>query len=155
MSKVHCLKMVQTIPASLDATWAFFSDPGNLEVLTPPSLHLKIVNSVFGDGLYPGQIMLYTVKPLAGLSFSWMTEITHVQPLRMFVDEQRKGPYQFWHHQHHFKTVEAGVEMTDLVHYRLPLGWLGDLFHRPLVQKKLDEIFTFRFAKIAELFGET
>ena len=68
---------------------------------------------------------MYTVRPLFNIPVSWMTEITHVERHKFFVDEQRKGPYQLWHHQHHFKTVEGGVEMTDLVHYRLPFSFLG------------------------------
>jgi ligand-binding SRPBCC domain-containing protein len=98
--------------------------------------------------------MLYTVKPLLGISVSWMTEITHVERLKLFVDEQRKGPYQLWHHQHHFKTIEGGVEMTDLVHYRLPFSFLGDIAHSAIVSKKLTDIFTYRYFKINELFGD-
>jgi ligand-binding SRPBCC domain-containing protein len=82
-----------------------------------------------------------------------MTEITHVKRLKFFVDEQRKGPYKLWHHQHHFKPVEGGVEMTDLVHYSLPFGILGDLANTLIVRNKLNEIFHYRFEKIEQLFG--
>ena len=154
MSRVHVIKSVQLLPVSLETAWAYFSDPRNLLSITPPSLNLRVTNEVFGQKMYPGQVLLYTVKPLLGIPFSWMTEITHVEPMRFFIDEQRKGPYKLWHHQHHFRTVDGGVEMTDIVHYRLPLGWLGHLAHGPLVRKKLEEIFTYRYQKITALFGQ-
>ena len=70
-----------------------------------------------------------------------MTEITHVSQEQFFVDEQRYGPYSFWHHQHRFKPVEGGVEMTDVVHYKLPLGFLGGLANGVFVRNQLNQIF--------------
>lgn len=84
----------------------------------------------------------------------WMTEITHVVPREFFVDEQRFGPYSLWHHQHHFKIIEGGVEMTDIVHYKLPLWWLGDIANALYVKNELDKIFQFRFRKVEALFGK-
>ena len=108
MSAVHTLRNVQRIPATLEKTWGFFSDPNNLLNITPPFLNLKVTNEIFGTETYPGQIITYTVKPLFGIPIHWMTEITHVEPKKLFVDEQRKGPYKLWHHQHHFKTITGG-----------------------------------------------
>lgn len=153
MSKVHRLVSVQKLPLSLEETWKFFSDPNNLLTITPPSLNLKVTNEIFGDEAYPGQIITYTVKPVAGIGMSWMTEITHVEKGKMFVDEQRKGPYKLWHHQHHFKSIEGGTGMRDIVHYRLPFGVVGEIAHS-LVKKKLLQIFQFRFEKVNELFGK-
>ena len=83
-----------------------------------------------------------------------MTEITHVEDRKFFVDEQRFGPYSLWHHQHHFREVGTDVEMTDIVHYKLP-GWLlGDMAHGLFVKKKLREIFAYRFKKVEEIFGK-
>jgi ligand-binding SRPBCC domain-containing protein len=96
--------------------------------------------------------MIYKVRPVLGIPIEWMTEIKNVEPLKMFIDEQRKGPYKLWHHQHHFKAIEGGVEMMDLVHYRVPFGILGDISH-PVIKNKLKEIFSFRFQKIQEEFG--
>ena len=98
--------------------------------------------------------MTYKVKPLLGIPFSWMTEIRHVEPLKYFVDEQRKGPYKLWHHQHHFKTIEGGTEMIDIVHYRLPMGLLGSMANEWMIKKELRKIFSYRYNKIIELFGE-
>lgn len=152
MSTIHRLKSIQKLPVSLDKAWAFFSDPRNLFQITPPELNLKVTNEVESE-TYPGQVFTYTVKPLLGIPMLWMTEITHVEPRKRFVDEQRKGPYALWHHQHHFKEIEGGVEMTDIVHYRLPLGFAGNLLHAPLVKGKLHDIFTYRFNKVNEIFG--
>lgn len=152
MSKLHFLKSIQKIPADMETTWGFFSNPRNLLKLTPLSLNLDPVNEIHGEKAYAGQVMIYQVKPLLGIPVEWMTEIKNVIPHQMFIDEQRKGPYKLWHHQHHFKAIEGGVEMTDLVHYRVPFGFIGDLAH-PLVKRKLTEIFTFRFQKINEIFG--
>ena len=154
MSAVHTLRNVQRIPATLEKTWGFFSDPNNLLNITPPFLNLKVTNEIFGTETYQGQIITYTVKPLFGIPIHWMTEIIHVEPMKLFVDEQRKGPYKLWHHQHHFKTITGGVEMTDIVHYRLPLGFLGNVANALTIKTKLNEIFFFRFQKINQVFGE-
>lgn len=150
---VYSLKTVQRIPVSLERAWDFFSSPANLADITPSNLGFHIISKHHGDKMYAGQIIEYTVKPLLGIPLYWMTEITHVQEGRYFVDEQRFGPYSLWHHQHHFKAIEGGVEMTDIVHYKIPLWILGDLAHRLFVRQQLKQIFDFRFKKVEELFG--
>jgi ligand-binding SRPBCC domain-containing protein len=150
---VHVLKTVQKLPVSLEEAWSFFSHPKNLAVMTPEYLNLRFTNELFGEEMYPGQVMTYRVKPLLGIPLFWMTEITHVEPGRFFVDEQRFGPYSLWHHQHHFREITGGVEMTDLVHYKLPLGFLGDIANSLFVRRQLDGIFRFRVQKVEELFG--
>lgn len=154
MSTVYSLFSRQKLPVSLEAVWAFFSDPKNLAAVTPPHLNLKVTHEVFGGAAYAGQVMTYKVKPLLGIPINWMTEITHVEPMKYFVDEQRKGPYKLWHHQHHFKAIEGGVEMTDLVHYRVPFGIIGSLANALLVKKELKKIFAYRYQKITALFGK-
>jgi len=103
--------------------------------------------------MYPGQIIEYKVSPLLGIPLYWMTEITHVDPGKYFVDEQRFGPYALWHHQHHFKSIHGGVEMMDIVNYRNPLGFIGRFANDLFVKKQLKTIFDFRFTKVEELFG--
>jgi ligand-binding SRPBCC domain-containing protein len=83
-----------------------------------------------------------------------MTEITHVQEGAYFVDEQRFGPYTMWHHQHHFKEVSGGVMMVDIVHYKIPLGFLGDIAHWLFVKKQLQGIFDFRFKAVIAKWGK-
>ncbi len=154
MSKVYSLKTVQHIPVSLDVAWEFFSNPANLKEITPSDLGFKIISKYHGEKMYSGQIIEYTVSPLLGIPMYWMTEITHVLDKKYFVDEQRFGPYTMWHHQHHFKEVKGGVEMTDIVHYKVPLGFLGDIANVILVKSQLNKIFNHRFSAVETRFGK-
>jgi len=147
------LKFIQKIPTSLETAWSFFSDAGNLQTITPLNLQFTILSDPNHAGMYPGQIIEYIVRPVLGIPIYWMTEITHVQDRLFFIDEQRVGPYRLWHHQHHFRAMEGGVEMTDLIHYRNPLGFLGNMANRLFVERQLRKIFEFRFRKIEEIFG--
>ena len=104
--------------------------------------------------MYAGLMIEYRVKPILGIPMNWITEITHVDDLRYFVDEQRKGPYRIWHHEHHFKETSKGIEMIDIVSYEIPFGPLGKLAHPFLVKKKLQEIFDYRYKKVEEIFGK-
>jgi ligand-binding SRPBCC domain-containing protein len=153
MSKVYSLKTVQKIPIPLNDAWDFFSSPANLKEITPTNLGFNIVSKHHGDKMYAGQIIEYKVSPVLGIPLYWMTEITHVQDKQFFVDEQRFGPYSMWHHQHHFKAVDGGVEMTDIVHYKLPFWFLGDIANTLFVQQQLQSIFDFRWKRVEELFG--
>lgn len=153
MSAVYNIKTVQRIPLSLEQAWDFFSQPANLKAITPSHLGFEITSQHHGQRMYPGQIIEYRVKPLLGIPLYWMTEITHVIEQQFFVDEQRFGPYSLWHHQHHFKAIEGGVEMTDIVHYKLPLWWLGDLANALMVRQQLRGIFAYRYAAVDRLFG--
>lgn len=150
---VHQFMEVQRMPVSLDKAWEFFSHPGNLAVMTPDYLNLKFTNTLFKDKMYAGQVITYKVRPLLGIPMFWMTEITHVQDRSFFVDEQRFGPYALWHHQHHFREIPGGVEMTDIIHYKVPGWWLGDLANALFIRKQLDSIFAFRKQKVEALFG--
>ncbi len=150
---MHQLKSTQRLPISLEAAWDFFSSPKNLAVITPKELNL-IPTSELPEEMYPGMFIEYTVRPLFGVPVKWVTEITHVREHEFFVDEQRLGPYQIWHHQHHFKSIPGGVEMLDIVDYRLPLGPLGIFMQKIMVGKKVEEIFEFRTKRLEELFGK-
>jgi ligand-binding SRPBCC domain-containing protein len=151
--KLFRFETEQTIPAPLEEVWDFFSSPVNLKVITPPYMGFDILTPV-PDRMEPGIIIAYTVRPLWGIPMFWVTEITHVEPLRFFVDEQRFGPYRFWHHRHTFTPVEGGVHMTDLVHYALPVSVIDGVINRLVVRPRIEEIFAFRRQKIIELFGK-
>lgn len=153
MSRIYSLKTVQKMPISLAQAWDFFSRPENLQHITPPALRFTITSTHHGEKMYAGQIIEYKVRPILGIPLYWMTEITHVAEQEYFIDEQRFGPYALWHHQHHFKEVDGGVEMTDLVHYKLPLWFLGDWANSILVRKQLREIFEFRKKAVEQRFG--
>lgn len=150
----HSIKTVQKIPVSLERAWDFFSNPANLQAITPQGMGFKVISQHHGNKMYAGQIIEYSVKPVAGIPVYWMTEITQVRDKQYFIDEQRFGPYKLWHHQHHFKEIPGGVEMTDIVHYKNPLGFLGKLANWLFVSKKLKQIFDFRHTKVEELFGK-
>jgi ligand-binding SRPBCC domain-containing protein len=152
---LHTLKRVQRLPIDLDTAWDFFSSPANLKEITPSHLGFKVTSDPdFLGKMYPGQVITYIVKPVLGIPLAWMTEITHVSDKSFFVDEQRMGPYTLWHHQHHFKAVPGGVEMTDLVHYRVPLGILGDIANWLFVRGQLEHIFSYRWKVLEDRFGK-
>mgnify|MGYP002621388445 CR=1 FL=1 len=103
--------------------------------------------------MYPGQIIQYIVTPILGIKTKWVTEINHVKDRSYFVDEQRFGPYALWHHKHFIKPISGGVEMEDIIDYKIPLGWVGQMVHPIIVKPKLEEIFNYREQKLIELFG--
>lgn len=150
--KIYTLTKKQFLPITLDVAWEFFSSPANLKKITPEYMGFKITTDL-GDGkMYPGQIITYVVTPVLGIPMRWTTEITHVLDKKYFVDEQRFGPYSFWHHQHWFREVEGGIEMTDTVSYGLPFGFLGRISNKLFVQDKLQEIFEYREKVVEKYF---
>jgi len=150
----YSLQRVQVLPISLEQAWEFFSSPANLKTITPSYMGFEILSNSGTDKMYAGQIITYNVRPVLGIPLFWMTEIKQVQHLEYFIDEQRIGPYKLWHHTHKFKAVDAGVEMTDIVHYQLPFGILGALAHVLFVRKQLHGIFDYRYKVLAQLFGK-
>ena len=153
MGKIHVFKTEQKIPASIDQVWDFISQPANLKEITPSYMGFYIKSQEDLSKMYAGMIITYAVKPLFNIPLRWVTEITHVQDKEYFVEEQRFGPYALWHHKHFIKPIEGGALMTDIVHYKLPLGFLGDI-GAGFVRGKLKEIFDFRFAAVEKKFGK-
>lgn len=147
---MHQLKRKVILKQSLEEAWNFFSNPKNLKVITPDYMGFDITSDLEAE-MYEGMIITYKVTPLLGIKMDWMTEITHIKNKAFFVDEQRIGPYKLWHHQHHFKKVENGIEMTDIVHYAAPMGFIGKAVEPFLVRPKLKEIFDYRENKMKEL----
>jgi len=152
--KAFHLKFSQRIPISLPEAWDFFSSPLNLAKITPKEMAFVVTSELNPDQkMYPGMIITYKVSPVAGIKLNWMTEITQVADHQYFIDEQRFGPYKFWHHQHHFKEIPGGVEMDDVLTYGLPMGVFGNIANSVFVANKLQQIFNYRTAKVEELFG--
>ena len=148
---IYTLNRTQVVPMTLEKCWAFFSDPRNLEKITPPALRFR-VKSELPPKIYPGLMIQYTVSPLFGLPLSWLTEIIHVDEPHYFVDEQRVGPYRLWHHEHFLRPAAGGgVEVRDLVHYVPPLGPFGTLLNDLVIRRQLERIFSFRTEALAEL----
>ncbi|MBQ0733075.1 SRPBCC family protein [Aquimarina celericrescens] len=150
--KIYTLKAKQKLPITVDKAWKFLSDPKNLKTITPDYMGFQIISGADRE-MYSGQIIQYIVTPVAGIKSKWVTEITHVQDKEYFVDEQRFGPYALWHHKHFLKEIPGGVEMEDIIDYKVPFGILGQLVHPILVKPKLKEIFQYREKKLIELFG--
>jgi ligand-binding SRPBCC domain-containing protein len=151
---LHQLHREQIIPASLDIVWDFFSNPNNLNQITPPDLYFEIYLGRDQD-MYQGQLIAYRIQLLPLVKTNWLTEITQVKKPFFFADQQHLGPYTFWNHEHHFQTVEGGVKMVDLVTYQLPFGPLGEVVHKLWVDPRLKRIFDFRAKKISHIFGES
>ncbi len=149
---MYNLNFSHKLPLSLEASWDFFSSPANLSTLTPEHLDFTITNS-FDKKMYPGQIISYTIRPVLRIPIQWVTEITHVEDLKYFIDEQRFGPYKFWHHEHRFNKIANGVEMTDTIYYKLPFGIVGNLLNAIKIGPDIQAIFAYRKAKMEKLFG--
>lgn len=149
---MYQLKYSQKLPITLEAAWDFFSDPNNLRVITPDHLGFEMITA--NEKMYAGQIIAYRVRPLLNVPIEWVTEITHVHAPHYFIDEQRIGPYRFWHHEHHFKSIPGGVEIVDIISYQMPYGLLGRALNKWKVRQDLERIFAYRRAKLVELFGD-
>lgn len=152
--KIYNLKRTQFLPISIQEAWEFFSSPSNLSKITPAHMGFQILYMSGGQKMYPGQLIQYVVQGLPGIPMQWTTEITHVHEPYYFVDEQRFGPYSLWHHQHHFKQVQGGMEMTDEVNYAIPLGILGRFAHWLLVGREVNRIFDHRFMVLEKYFNK-
>jgi ligand-binding SRPBCC domain-containing protein len=143
----------QIVHTDLNTCWDFFSNPANLKVITPDYMGFNVKTQTPNE-MYEGLIIGYNVSPLLNIPMEWVTEITHVKDKLFFVDEQRVGPYKLWHHEHHFKEVEEGVEMIDIVSYQPPFGILGKLVHPFIIKPKLEQIFAYRFQKVEDIFNK-
>jgi len=150
--KVYTLKRVQVLKTDMATAWDYFSSPANLAEITPDWLDFRVLTEL-PEKMYEGMIVKYNVHPFFGIPVGWLTEITHVDEPNFFVDEQRRGPYNLWHHQHHFKEIEGGVEMTDIVTYKIPFEPFGSIFFGWLVRAKLNDIFKYRFDTLEKKFN--
>jgi ligand-binding SRPBCC domain-containing protein len=147
------LYFTQKLPISLEEAWTFFSNPANLKEITPAHMGFVVVSKHHGEQMYAGQIIRYIVKPVLGIPLKWCTEITHVSENHYFVDEQRFGPYAFWHHQHRFTAIDEGVLMEDILHYKVPFGFIGDIVNSLFVRNEVNGIFKYRKKILEERFG--
>ncbi|WP_231491923.1 SRPBCC family protein [Pedobacter sp. Leaf170] len=153
--KTYRIEFTQKIPVDMDTAWDFFSSPLNLAEITPESMTFDVTSPIKKDEkMFPGMIITYKVSPLLGIKLNWMTEITHVKDKEYFIDEQRFGPFAFWHHLHRFEAIDGGVLMHDILHYAIGYGFIGTIANEIMVSKKINEIFSFRYKKVEELFGK-
>jgi ligand-binding SRPBCC domain-containing protein len=150
---IYTLESTQKIPASMEEVWDFMSSPKNLKEITPSYMGFEITSKTRGDKMYPGMIISYKVSPVLGIKMTWVTEITHVDTLKYFVDEQRVGPYRIWHHEHHIRPIDGGVLMEDIITYEPPFGFLGAIANTLFIKNQLKEIFDYRFDAVVKKFG--
>jgi len=149
--KAQIIKREQLLNISMEKAWDFFSSPMNLAAITPDWLDFRVMSDV-PDKMYEGLIIQYNVHPLMHIPLWWVTEITHVKEPYFFVDEQRKGPYAMWHHEHHFKQTEKGVHMTDIVSYILPFSIVSQPLAGKMVRRKVEAIFSHRYVVLEKMF---
>ncbi|MCB9269025.1 MAG: SRPBCC family protein [Lewinellaceae bacterium] len=147
-------KWEMTLPITLEEAWQFFSRPENLGQITPPEMNFKVLSDLLSVPMYAGMVIRYRLTPLLGIPASWVTEITQVNEPFYFVDEQRFGPYRYWHHEHHFEIKDDGILMTDLLHYVVPFGFIGKWIDKWLISKKIDQIFAYRKNILAKMFTQ-
>jgi len=150
---LHSRTWVQKIPVSIEEAWDFFSMPENLSKITPPEMFFRITNGIEGLPIREGMVITYTLYPFMLIPVDWATEITRVSKPFLFEDRQLRGPYEEWRHRHLFREIEGGVEVTDIVEYRLPLGGFGELVDTLIVGRRLEEVFAYRRRRIGELLG--
>jgi ligand-binding SRPBCC domain-containing protein len=144
------LKQEQFSPITLDAAWNFFATPKNLNKVTPDNMVFDIISDL-PDTMYEGLLINYRLKPMLNISINWRTEITHIKEKNYFIDEQRSGPYKIWHHEHHFKAIESGVVMTDILHYDIGKSVFGWLAGKLFVHKRVNEIFEYRQSALEKM----
>ncbi len=139
------------LPRSRADLFAFFSDANNLDVLTPPWLHFRILTPA-PIPMGRGTTIEYRLR-WHGLPLFWRTEITAWEPPGRFVDRQIKGPYRQWIHEHIFAEQDGGTLMRDRVDYAVP-GWLMEpLLSRWIITPDVERIFAYRRRKMEQLFG--
>ena len=146
---VYTLERIQVIPRTIEETFAFFADAGNLEAITPNWLRFQILTSGVVT-MHAGTLIEYWLR-WRWFPVRWLTEIRAWEPPRRFVDVQLQGPYRLWEHTHTFEAISDGTLMRDVVRYAMPFGFLGRLAHFCFVKADLDSIFDYRAQKVAAI----
>jgi ligand-binding SRPBCC domain-containing protein len=136
------------VPRPRPEVFAFFADAANLQELTPPFLGFEILTPTPVE-MRPGALIDYRIR-LRGIPLRWRTEITAWEPPRRFVDEQARGPYRLWIHEHTFEEDGDGTICGDFVRYAVPFGALAN---RLLVARDVRKIFAYREVRLKEIFG--
>ena len=140
--KYHEFKEKQFIDLPIEEVFNYFSNPSNLQKITPKYLNFKIKNNP-PFIMKKGQLFEYRLR-VRGIPITWISLISSYDPPYSFIDEQIKGPYSSWHHTHLFKEENGGTVIIDEVKYTLPLGLIGKIVNLIWVKKDLDKIFQYR-----------
>ena len=151
-SGLYSIKSKQKVNEPIEKIWDFFCNPKNLNLLTPTDMKFKILSGRSED-FYTGKIISYNVNPFKFFNMKWVTEISYIEKNKYFIDEQRFGPYNMWHHEHHFKkNDDNSTTIIDKVIYKMPFGIFGKIAHSLFIKKRLKQIFEFRHDAINKLF---
>lgn len=150
--KTYLLKKEIVIAAPIEQVWKFFSDPANLEKITPPYMNFRVTKQPGAEEIHSGMLIEYKVSPVLHIPMKWVTLIQTADPLKRFTDKQLKGPYALWEHTHTFERVPGGTLMRDAVTYALPFSVLGAFAHWLFVRKQLEGIFSYREKVIKDIF---
>ena len=135
----------------IEEVFEFFSDAGNLELITPPELKFRIITPLPLQ-MGKGTLIDYRIK-LNGIPFNWKTEITEWEPPYRFVDTQIRGPYRVWIHEHTFLASGNNTIVRDKVSYLPPGLFMEPLISTLFVRKKLERIFDYRGEQIVRIFN--
>lgn len=152
MARTYVLERRQVVPLPIERTFDFFDDPRNLARITPGWLAFRVLHE--GPlAMREGLEIDYEIRPLI-VPRRWTSRITRYHPPVAFVDEQVRGPYAFWRHQHAFRALcDDATEVTDRVEYGLPFGVLGEVAHALFVRKRLEAIFRYRERAVEAILG--
>jgi ligand-binding SRPBCC domain-containing protein len=145
----YLLSTSQVIPIPREKAFSFFEKPGNLSDITPDWLNFRFDSKGRQSKTYEGAEFDYTIRWFL-IKLNWHTKISEYRRPKLFTDVQVKGPYAMWEHLHTFEPVPEGTLMRDAVTYRIPFGRIGKIFHRLIIQKQLQNIFSYRAMRIAE-----
>jgi len=145
-------KRKQYFNNTVDELWEFISNPNNLKKITPDYMGFDITSDNSTDKMYEGMMICYKVSPVLGIKTTWVTEITHIKDKEYFVDEQRVGPYNIWHHEHFLEATSQGTLMKDIISYAPPFGLLGNIANSLIIKQKLNEIFDYRTEALNQIF---
>ena len=150
MARTYQLIREQWVPQPLEEAFAFFSRPENLQAITPGWLDFCISRSE--NELHTGSLIEYRLR-WHKIPMRWTSEITDWSPPHRFIDNQVRGPYAKWHHEHGFTAENGGTRIRDEVQYALPFGIAGQLAHWLRARHDVEAIFEFRRQRLEELLG--
>lgn len=151
--KIYKIAREQQLYCDIDTAWSFFSSPFNLSKITPKDMRFTVISKGIEPHIFEGMIIEYFVSPLLRIPVKWKTKITQVEEKKSFIDFQLQGPYRYWKHFHEFIPNDDGVLIRDTIDYALPFGILGRFFHRLFVKQKLQDIFSYRFHILDQMFN--
>ena len=147
--RTYVLEREQWLSRPIEELFSFFSQPENLQIITPPWLDFRIVDTP--QHLEVGSLIRYRLR-WRTIPIRWTTEISEWDPPHGFVDRALSGPYALWNHEHRFVEQDGGTTMRDRVTYALPFGWIGGIAHRLKVRRDVETIFDFRAETMRRLF---